>query len=71
VASRQTRDTGPVGAAREDEWRGTPRIGRVAWRRVPSANDNRPPLPIRLQRLLFLATAAASLGWLFWVGLLR
>ena len=70
MANRQTRDTDAVGAAREDERR-SPRITRIACRRMPSANDNRAPLPVRLQRLLFLATAAASLGWLFWVGLLR
>ena len=71
MASRQTRDTDPVGAAREDERNRSPRIASIACRRMPSANDNRAPLPMRVQRLLFLATAAASLGWLFWVGVLR
>ena len=71
MASRQTYDTDPIGAARDDERRRVPQVARIAWHRVPTANDNRAPLLVRLQRLLFLATAAASVGWLFWVGVLR
>ena len=37
----------------------------------PAANDNKAPLPVRLRRLLFVLTAAAVTGWMFWAGLLR
>jgi hypothetical protein len=41
------------------------------WRIPPAANDNKAPLRLKLRRLVFLATAAAAVGWLFWAGILR
>jgi hypothetical protein len=46
-------------------------LAPIAWRSVDPANDNQLPLAARVQRVLFVVTAAASIGWLFWVGVLR
>jgi hypothetical protein len=71
VANRRARDSERIGAARDSERRVAASVASVPWQCKPSANDNRAPLAVRLQRLLFLVTAGASLGWLFWVGALR
>ena len=71
MANRRTRDTGAFGTPHEGERPVSPFV-RVAARRIPAAaNDNNAPLLERLRRLVFLMTAAAAVGWLFWVGVLR
>jgi hypothetical protein len=71
VANRRTRDTGAFGAPHEGEPRIRALVRPAAWRVPPAINDNKAPLLERLRRLVFLVTAAAAVGWLFWVGVLR
>ena len=71
MASRQRHDSGATGASREGERPVAALVGLTAWRPLSAANDNKAPLLERLRRLVFLATAAAAVGWLFWIGVLR
>jgi hypothetical protein len=71
VASRRTRDSGAFGAPQGGEPRIAALVRPTAWRVPAAVNDNKAPLLERLRRLVFLATAAAAVGWLFWVGVLR
>ncbi len=71
MARRRQHDNGAVGAPPEDERRVATVLRPVAWRLRAAANDNEAPLSERLWRLLFPAVAAATVGWLFWIGVLR
>jgi hypothetical protein len=71
VASRRSRNDGAFGVAAEKPLRASPVVPVRLWRVPPAANDNKAPLRLKLRRLVFLATAAAAIGWLFWVGVLR
>ncbi len=73
MASRRPRDTGPDGAPPDGERPIRALVGPAAWRVPAAANDNKAPLVERLRRVIFLVTAAAAaaVGWLFWVGVLR
>jgi hypothetical protein len=71
VASRRSRSAGAVGAAANGPNRASVLVAAALWRLPAAANDNKAPLRLKLRRLVFLATAAAAIGWLFWAGLLR
>jgi hypothetical protein len=71
VASRRPRNDGAIGAVANGPNRASSFVAAALWRLPAAANDNKAPLRLKLRRLVFLVTAAAAIGWLFWAGLLR
>jgi hypothetical protein len=71
VANRRTRNDGAFGVASDGPGLASPVAPATLWRIPVAANDNKAPLRLKLRRLVFLATAAAAIGWLFWAGILR
>jgi hypothetical protein len=71
VASRRSRNDGALGAASDSLNRASAVFPATLWRVPTPANDNKAPLRLKLRRLVFLVTAAAAIGWLFWAGFLR
>jgi hypothetical protein len=71
VASRRSRNDGALGATSDGLSRASAVAPATLWRVPSPANDNKAPLRLKLQRLVFLVTAAAAIAWLFWAGILR
>jgi hypothetical protein len=71
VASRRSHNDGAFGIPADAPTRAAPVAPVTFWRIPNAANDNKAPLRLKLRRLVFLATAAAAIGWLFWAGILR